>query len=532
MKMIALAVVAIVFVPYIWGYLHVPQGMIFMGFADHPYDQNVYLSYIQQASEGKFFIRRDHTLEPQRPLFFNPFTWIMGQAVRVSRVTLLQIYYITIAFYAFLLFYVIYWFISLFIPDPRQRIFAFALCAFSSGLCWLIPSRQWEILFQNYNIVPIDYWIAETITFETIFSVPQKAATALLMLLTFGFFLKAIREKHRLHSVYGGLSLFALSLVHPVDVATVAIVLAAYVVVMLIEFKGSAARAITAGAVIAVTALPAFLYMVYLFKTEPVFIEWSKEKFLSPHPLSYIIGYGIVLLLAIPEIVWIFRRGNREDWLLAVWVLAVAVLLYVPTSFQRRLSTAVHVPLCILAARWTCRRLVPAILRVLGSSPRSNRAQVVVMAGIFLLTTPANIVKIASCITDMKTKPLEFYMYEGDVEAMKWMMTEHNEDAPILSTYKSGLYLPAYTGNRVYVGHWSETLKFAEKARIADWLLFSPGEESAKREFLKEKGIHYIYFGNFERMRGRFALEGAPYLREIYRAGGVAIFQLGSNLNN
>ena len=91
-KAIAIAVVAIVFIPYVWGYFNAPPGMVYMGFPDHPYDQNSYLSRIQQASEWKFFIRRYFTLEPQRPLFFNPLTWTLGIVARYSRLSPLAVY--------------------------------------------------------------------------------------------------------------------------------------------------------------------------------------------------------------------------------------------------------------------------------------------------------------------------------------------------------------------------------------------------------------------------------------------------------
>lgn len=530
-KAIAIAVVAIVFIPYVWGYLNAPRGMAYMGFADHPYDQNSYLSRIQQASEGKFFIRRDFTLEPQRPLFFNPLTWTLGVAARCFRLSPLAVYYGALAFYALLLFYVIYWFIGLFIDDRRERAFAFALSAFSSGLCWLIPHGRWETLFQRFNVIPIDYWIAETITFETIFSFPQFAATALLMLLGFGFLLRALKGKLLANGVYSGLSFFALSFVHTVDMVTVAVVIAAYCCTLGLRSKADVARSFGSAVIVFFVALPAFLYMLYLFRTEPVFVEWSKEKFLSPHPLSYVIGYGIVLFLALPELVWISRRGNRNDWFLLVWVVAVAILLYAPTSFQRRLSTAVHVPLCILAARGTFRYVLPlAAGMVFQTAPpdadKLRRLELSVLLIIFLISAPANVVKVMSCITAMKTQPLEFYLYEGDVKAMKWMMDNHNEDAAVLSTYKSGLYLPAYTGNRVFVGHWSETLKFNDKARLAGWALYGPGTAGEKLDFLRAHGIKYVYFGNFERMRGPFSLEGAGYLKKIYDEGGVRIYRV------
>jgi uncharacterized membrane protein len=61
---------------------------------------------------------------------------------------------------------------------------------------------------------------------------------------------------------------------------------------------------------------------------------------------------------------------------------------------------------------------------------------------------------------------------------------------------------------------------------LADWVLYGRGPAGEKHEFLKAHGIKYIYFGNFERMRGPFSLEGADYLRKIYDAGGVRIYEV------
>ncbi len=526
-RLIAAATLALVFAPYIWGYLNAPPGMVFMGFADHPYDQNVYLSYIQQAAEGKLHTCRDHTLEPQARAWFNPFTLILGRAARITGATPLQVYYAAIALYAILLLRVVYWFASLFTADRRARLFAFALCALSSGFCWLMPYRRWLALasrspVESRNIIPIDYWIGETITFETMLSVPQKAATALLMLLAFGLFIRACEGRTVLRGIGAGLAALALSLVHPVEVVVVAAVVAACALAAVLRFREAAGRAVAAGALTAATALPAFAYMVWLFRTEPVFVEWSKERFISPHPLSYLIGYGLPLLLALPEIVWIARRGGLREWLPALWTIAVAALLYAPLSFQRRLSTGVHVAVCLLATLFVFRAVLPALRRRCAAwwGPRVEAA---FLAAIVIATAPANLVKIAICVHEMRTNPLEFHLYRGDVEAMRWMMERHNEDAAVLSSYKSGLYIPAYTGNRTYVGHWSETLRFEEKRRIADWVLHAPGRMEEKKKFLKAQGIRYVYYGTFERMRGPFALEEAPFLETIYDRGGVAI---------
>jgi hypothetical protein len=524
-RLLSLAVIAIAFIPYLYGYLQTPPGMVYMGFADHPYDQNAYISYIQQASEGKIFIRRDHTLEYQRPLFFMPFNLILGRVARSLHLTPLVTYHIARAVYAYLLLMTIYWLTSFFTSDGRRRFFAFALCACSSGLCWVIPYHTWGALFKNYNLIPICYWVVETVLFEIILSSPH-SLTTLFLILSFGLFLRALRGPFLSSSLLGGACVAVLALLHPVDVVTVYIVLSAYFVVLLIGFRGDAILCFRSGLLIFLLSLPVMLYQYYLFTTEPVFIEWSKEAFISPNPLSYVIGYGLVLFLAIPEIVRIARRGTREDWFLLVWAVSTMLLLYAPLSFQRRLSLGLHVPLCVLASGTVFRSMLPWARRFLDTRAK----EAVFLVFILLLTVPSNLVKLAISCTEQRNSPLEFYLPRGDWEAMRWMRETHNEDAAVLSNYKSGLYIPAYTGNRSYVGHWSETIDFERKADIANWILYAPDRDELKKSILKRNGIDYIYFGSFERMRAPFAMKNAHFLETIYDRGGVQIYRFNPAL--
>lgn len=522
-KVIAIGVIVLAMYPYIYGYRHVPAGMTFMGFADHPYDQNSYLSRIQQASEGNFFIRRDFTLEEQRPLFFNPFTWTLGVVCLWTGFSPLSVYIGSLVLYGLVLLATIHWFIGLFTNDKRKRVFAFALCAFSSGLCWIIPLSKWQELFREWNILPIDYWIAETITFETIFSFPQFALTLVFVLLPLGLIAGAGEHGGVRRGVLAGLCTGVLAFLHPVDVVTVYLSIFLFIIIVLVRIRRNVGSFVVSAVLSFAVSLPAMLYQYYIFSTEPVFIEWSKELFISPNLWSYIIGYGIVLFLAIPGIALAWRGARPADMMGISWLAIVASLLYFPITFQRRLTLGIHVPICVFAAAATFACILPFVRRFARGDGRKRRLENAFLLVLFLVTVPANFVKVAHCINDLKTKPLEFYLFTGDVDAMRWMKENHNEDAAVLSTYRSGLYIPPYTGNRVYVGHWSETLKFDDKRRAADWVLYSPGNEGLKVRFLREHGIEYIYFGNFERMRGRFALEGAPYLQKMYDSGGASI---------
>ena len=101
----------------------------------------------------------------------------------------------------------------------------------------------------------------------------------------------------------------------------------------------------------ALVTLPLSAYTFWVTQADPVLRGWTAQN-LTPSPpvWDYVLGYGLILALAVPGAVVAARRRSDTDLLLLAWVGVTALLLYAPFALQRRFSLGLHVPLAILAA--------------------------------------------------------------------------------------------------------------------------------------------------------------------------------------
>ena len=78
---------------------------------------------------------------------------------------------------------------------------------------------------------------------------------------------------------------------------------------------------------------------------------WSQQnQTLSPPPIDYLLGYGLLWVFAFFGARQAWRRKSDWDVLLLVWIVVTLPMLYAPFPLQRRLSLGLHVPIGILAA--------------------------------------------------------------------------------------------------------------------------------------------------------------------------------------
>ncbi|MBD3203551.1 hypothetical protein GF327_04605 [Candidatus Woesearchaeota archaeon] len=113
----------------------------------------------------------------------------------------------------------------------------------------------------------------------------------------------------------------------------------------------------------------------------------------------------------------------------------------------------------------------------------------------FLLLFPTNIYHFFDKISSINNKRGSFpyqvnhYIYPEEHEALEWLKANSKEYSVVLSTYNIGNYIPRYMNNRVYLGHWAQTINFTEKSE--DVIEFYQG----KSDSIDLENIDYIWYG-------------------------------------
>jgi hypothetical protein len=263
--------------------------------------------------------------------------------------------------------------------------------------------------------------------------------------------------------------------------------------------------------------LPLLVYFLAVLNGDPVIVEWSRQwKHQAPGFISLLFGLGVPLALALYAIARGAFRGRPELAVMAAWLVLVVTLLYFPNpvNIQRRLIDGLYMPVAMLAT---------VGVGLLGAGlKRRQRGRLVL--SLVSISAVSGLLVLAIAFRFAAARDPMIYIDRGEVDAFTWLRDHRGGGTPpgVLSEAETGLDIPAWAGDRVYVGHYSETINYAVRARLARDVIRAgdPGLGA----FMTANDASYLFVGPNERSQGVGAL-GAELLR-VYDAEGVQIYRL------
>jgi hypothetical protein len=525
--------------PYLLAWATQGPDWVFSGFLIGAEDGNSYLGKMRLGARGLWDFHLFYTAEahPGASLIFLPYI-LPGQIVRLFMAdhdprltgTLLLFFHAMRIVFDFLLVLVLYRFIAVFLRAPAARMLALVLATLGGGLGWLLLLVGQSHLLDS---LPPEFYIPEGFTFIILFSLPHLALARAALL---GGFLALFRAQRsevvgahprvrptteiRLRwglTIFAGLCWLVVGLSVPFYLVIIYCLVSAWLLAVWLRQHRFPVMLFTRCAVAVAITLPLFAYFTLVFSTNPAFARWSAQNLLpSPHPLHYLLAYGVLAALAVIGGRWAWRRGGVPHLLLIGWVIVVPFLVYLPLNVQRRMAEAVIVPLAILAAAGL-RLLSQRWSRWRHTGYRRGARHVRNLA--LALTIPSSLfLLLGSVLTTLQhSRPL-FYP-ASEVAALDWLNTHAEPDAVVLSSKAVGNLIPAFSGLRVYVGHGPETLDAVNKeALVARFYRdeFTPDERRALFETMR---IRYVFYGTAER-----ELAGADNEQPAWQDGLMLVY--------
>ena len=515
----AIAAVFVSSIVYGWGWLITPSEFQFLGLTHNIDDGAVYLSWMRQAADGHFFIRNLFTNQAQAGGQFNVLFLLMGNCARLLHLPLITAFHLFRCASAIVLVWSVWRFSKLFLDDSYSRRLLIPILCFSSGVGWLLGGKP--------PTGPVDVWQPEAITFLSVYLNPLFLAGLILMVWSLYHLTLAERNGRVSNAVWAGVCLLLLGNVHTYDVVTVACVWVCHLVVLAIVRRAVPVRGLVLSVIVGFIAVPSVAYQFYVYSIDLVLHARANSPALSPPVWSYFAGYGLVLVgAAAGAVLSIMRHKVRQAdhrlasdkrLLLIVWSVVGFVLPYVPVAQQRKLVMGLHIPLCILCAY--------ALSRLLSGRPKwIMGAAAAVFVGFTAVGNMAFLSSDEALLSKGRTATHYFaYMPSEELDAMRYLRENAEREDTVFAPPTFALFTPAFTGCRVYYGHWSETPDHERK--FAEWSRFvrHGADDKSKERIFKSTGSEfYVSTGP-----GTGPPESAvgAYLQRVYESGEVAVYR-------
>ncbi len=463
--------------------LTAPQSS-FSGFLLNPIDGYSYLAKMRQGAAEPLEFRLPYAAEPGDGALLFVYYLVLGRVGSWVGLAPLTMYHSARVLGAAAMFAATFLFVRRILAPGRAQWAAFGLALFGTGIGWLaVP----------FGLTPVDLQVPEAIPFMTAYVNAHFPAAAALLI----FSVTAIASSYPAWLIY--LASLGLSLIQPFGSLTVGASLGAWVLVeAIVRHKPDGGPASEPGserrrpqqmgvAAFLLGALPVLVYDFGVIRTHPVLGGWAAQNVTpSPSLIETLLGYGLLVPLAVIGIRAARLRERSESRLLVSWVLVNGLLLYGPFLLQRRLSLGLFFPLAALAGLG---------LERLASSRRRFSF---LLVGTLALSLPSHGLVIASGLSSVARGDPALVVDRHDEELTQWIGDHLIDSELILAGPRTGNRLPAYTPARVIYGHPFETPKAAEwRAELVR--LFGWDQDPANGlERLRNLGVRYVLYSSEE----------------------------------
>jgi hypothetical protein len=510
--LLAIGVALLTCVPYLVALRLPPDGTVFSGFLMNPLDGFSYLAKMRQGFAGAWSFELPYAPNPGPRSLVYVYYLLLGHIAAWTRLPLILVYHGARVLSAVLMFMVAFLLYRQALPNRRYTWAAYWLTLFGSGLGWIaIP----------FGVVASDLWIPESIPLLS-------AYVSAHFPLAIGAFLGAVlamigdgmtRRGRVLLALLCG---FALGAVLPFGLITLVPVLLAWLIwERVVSWRQRESvdsqysdRAIGFAALL-LGAIPWLAYDLWLTRSHTVIGAWTSQNITpSPPPGEYLLGYGLLLFLAVVGLGRTRLIASSNGRLLVSWAGLTALAIYAPFGLQRRANLGLYFALAAMAS-----------YGIYGLTRGRVKAANITLL-VLVLSAPSHLVVTAAGLSGVaKGEPL-LVIPRGDLSAYEWLAENAQEGSLVLAGPMNGNRLPAYAPVRVLYGHPMETPQAEHQRGFVESLFAWVGSDQAAIDLLRDEGVDYVFFSPEEREFG--APGWIKRLPSVFSSGRADIFRVST----
>lgn len=474
--LLGLALAALTAIPYLYAYAVQQPGHVFVGFFYLWDDATTYLAKMREGWEGAWAWQNRYTTEASPTAYLFVFWIVLGHIAAVTHLPLIVVFHLARVAAAFALMAAGWLFIKQFVENPTARRFALFFLAFGLGLGLVIWAIGKPVVFDGQTEA-LDLRMPELSAFYSVLALPHFAWSGVFAALGVPLTLRAIHKGSLSLGLLAGLAWLGQASIHP----QMPVLMGGATAVAVLWRRPSPRGWLAGGLAFAIPA-PYVLYSYLAFVGNPEVLRWTfhSKNAVAPETISLLFALAPQLLLAAVGVPGAIRRRSREDVFLLAWLVLLAAVLWLPNpagDLRRRFFDAIYLPLVVLGARGMYEVVVPRLgsLRAKRLFPFSYVA-VSAIGSTFLLLAPIGV-----------AADPQYSISTAEYDGLNWLGTQ--PQGRVLCMPGVGLYVPAYSSDTVYVGHYDETFDYPAKTKTAGDVLTGQADIT---QFDEANGIRYV----------------------------------------
>ena len=502
------------------------NDQVFIGISYNVVDTNTYLSFMKQAGEGHFLFSNKYSPESIPYIIFNPVYLLIGWLAYF--IGSIAAYYLAKISFLIIFIYLVGKLLELSVRKEELPI-AYFFVLFGSGIGWILVLLS-KIGFKQYG--SIDLWLSESNSIVMNIAPVHMVISVCLMMAIVICYYKFWETKSKSYFITFSFLTLLLGFIHLFDVITLIIAFGIYSFWRIISKKGDFMDIIKYNLIYGLIISPSFFYTYRLFAANSLIAAWNAQNLLPSPKLTHIIfGFFLPILFAI--VYFIYKMFNKIKFssvevILFSWIISGILLLYSPFNIQRRFIEGLNVPIMILGSLGFARTFLPQFQRRFYQITKLKIPKGVFVGLICAIIMPTSLYWIYEINSNVKPYvqiddyDVPYYLDKSELEALNWLRSNTNTEEVVLSSYGIGNYIPRISGNRVFLGHWAQTIDFNNKKQLVN-KFYSTNDESFKKKLIQDYSIDYVYYGVEEKKLGTFT---PVDMKKVFENDKVMIFKV------